>query len=189
MRRLVGSRASTRSIQVVGLVAAVLGFAALIAAVVILLNPTLGPTGFFGQFTAASASHSPKPTAAPGAGASGGVPGTPAPSIEPFVGVQGDIPDVATINGDPDLRNHVLMTDCAQTAGGWKGSGTANNTGSAPETYDIVVIFTDSLARSVTSAKTQVTVQPGATIPWTAVATYNAPAGSLCVLAGVDTQQ
>jgi hypothetical protein len=103
------------------------------------------------------------------------------------VGVQGDIPDVSTINGDPDLRNHVLMTGCSQTAGGWEGTGTANNTTPTQQTYDIVVIFTDSLARSVTSAKTQVTVQPGATQSWTAAATYNAPAGSLCVLAGVDT--
>jgi hypothetical protein len=165
----------------------VLGFVILIAAVLIFLNPAGGPAGFFSGFTSASTPHTVKPSSASAPVGPNAVPGTPAPSIEPFVGVQGDIPDVSTINGDPDLRNHVLMTGCSQTAGGWEGTGTANNTTPTQQTYEIVVIFTDSLARSVTSAKTQVTVQPGATQSWTAAATYNAPAGSLCVLAGVDT--
>ncbi len=113
---------------------------------------------------------------------------TPQPSVPAFVGVQGAIPAAASINGDPKLRNDVTMTGCEKTATGWQASGSAKDSTASPRTLAIVVIFTDAQARAITSAKTTVATTPGATAQWSAAADFTAPAGTKCVLAGVDTQ-
>jgi hypothetical protein len=169
------SAAARRRLLVGGLVA--IGIAVLAVVALVLSSSGFTASTFWG-----SATSSPTPSAS-------STQSVPAPEISspPFVGVQGPIPDAATINGDPDLRNHVTMTGCTQTANGWQGTGTAKNVSTADLTYKIVVIFTDAQARAITSAATTVTVAAGATGTWTAGTDFGAPAGVQCVLAGVDT--
>jgi hypothetical protein len=131
--------------------------------------------------TGATGHASSQPTLVPGHSS------TPAVSVPPFVGVQGDIPSATGINGDPKLRDDVAMTGCQQTSTGWQASGSAKDSTQSARSLSLVVIFTDAQARAITSAKTTVATTPGATEQWSVSATFRAPAGTKCVLAGVDT--
>jgi hypothetical protein len=169
------SAAARKRLLVGGLVA--IGVAVLAIVALVLGSSGLTASTFWGS---ATSSPTPRPSSTQS---------TPGPEISspPFVGVQGPIPDAADINGDPDLRNHVMMTGCTQTPNGWQATGTAKDVSSGPLTYKIVVIFTDAQARAITSATTTVPVAAGATGTWTAGTDFGAPAGVQCVLAGVDT--
>jgi hypothetical protein len=166
-----GGTTRRRGWATLGGILAVAGIVAVTAAAVVILIP---------RFTAALAVPSGTDAVATEIAPS------PGDSPTPFVGVQGDVPSVETINGDPDLRNDVVMAACAVASGGWQASGTANNPSSSARTLAIVVTFTDAQARAITSAKTSVTVAPGATESWSASAEFTAPAGTACVLSGVD---
>lgn len=169
------SEAARKRLLVGGLIA--IGVGVLAAVALVLSLSGMPATTFWGT---TQPSSSPSASRAPAAA-------TPETSSPPFVGVQGPIPNATDINGDPDLRNNVLMTGCTQTANGWQGSGTAKNVSSTTQTYKIVVTFTDAQARAITSATTTVTVAAGASGTWTAGTDFAAPAGVQCVLAGVDT--
>lgn len=107
---------------------------------------------------------------------------TPAPA---FGGEQGPVPDQADIADDPDLREIVLLTGCDAVDGGWGATGTAENPGASDVSYTVVVIFTDAQARNVTSSTVEIPVAAGETVDWEAVAEFDPPEGTQCVLAGV----
>lgn len=104
-----------------------------------------------------------------------------------FGGVQGEIPAMDEIANDPELRNHVRLTGCEQTSGGWSGDGTAANPTATDATYRLVILFTDAQARTVTSSTIDLPVPAGADVAWTAEAAFTPSEGTSCVLAGVAT--
>lgn len=112
----------------------------------------------------------------------------PDPSLSPppsFAGVQHALPSGTALANVPDLYKVTALTACSATPHGWKGVGTLENTGDQAITATVVVLFTDAQARDVDSATAKVQVAAGATARWTAARTFDAPAGTRCVLRAV----
>lgn len=121
---------------------------------------------------------SPPAEADPGAAAGHDVPS--------FAGVQHELPSGAALDNAPDLYEHVALTGCEATDDGWRALGTAENTSEAELTFSVLVVFTDAQARIVDSASAQVTVAPSDAGEWTAERTFEAPAGTSCVVRAVN---
>jgi hypothetical protein len=91
----------------------------------------------------------------------------------------------ASISNDVNKRKAVAIASCAPSDGGWSASGTAQNSGTSAETYNITIFFTTTQATTLDYATTSVKVSPGKTEKWTATVKFSAPKDVLCVLRGV----
>ena len=107
----------------------------------------------------------------------------PAAKVAPVY--QGKIPAAKSIGNVVTKRKAVTLAGCAATAGGWKATGTAKNTGTKSAKYTITVFFTTSKATVQSYAKTTVDVAAGSSAQWTATRAFPAAKGTLCVLRGV----
>jgi hypothetical protein len=106
----------------------------------------------------------------------------PSPTITQYPLPTGSISNDTSPNGK---RTDVAITRCAASDGGWSASGTAKNSGSSSETFDITIFFTTTQATTLNYATTSVKVSAGKTGNWTASVKFSAPKDVLCVLRGV----
>jgi hypothetical protein len=83
------------------------------------------------------------------------------------------------------LRNHIQLTSCTNTPGGWQASGMATNPAASPTVYTITVFFTTASATVIGTGATQVHVENGASQPWTVTGNFAPAPSTLCVLRGV----
>ncbi len=137
--------------------------------------------------TACSSGSNPAPTVSGSTSnpASSGSTATLGPSgaLPPGVTPQPSIP--ASVPNDVDKRKSVQITGCKSAPGGWQAIGSAKNSGSSDETYDITVFFTTTGSTVIATAQTSVTVGAGKSENWTASAEFTAADTMLCVLRGV----
>lgn len=93
----------------------------------------------------------------------------------------------SAIPNNPRLRHSITITGCSAIPGGWKASGTAVNTGSAPISYKITIFFTTPHSTVIDYADTSVTVAPGKKGTWTAQQKFATVPGMICALRGVSS--
>jgi hypothetical protein len=98
---------------------------------------------------------------------------------------QNSLPPASSIVNNIDKRKAIVVSKCSAADGGWQAAGTANNTGTAAETFAITIFFTNSHATVEDYATTNVTVKAGQTANWTATKKFTATAPTNCVLRGV----
>ena len=106
-------------------------------------------------------------------------------STSPGALAQNSLPPASSIVNNIDKRKAIVVTKCSATDGGWQAVGTANNTGSADESFAITIFFTNDHATVEDYATTSVTVKAGKSVDWTAVKKFTASNPTNCVLRGV----
>jgi hypothetical protein len=98
---------------------------------------------------------------------------------------QNSLPPASSIVNNIDKRKAIVVTKCSAADGGWQAVGTANNTGTADETFAITIFFTNDHATVEDFATTSVTVKAGKSGDWTAMKKFTASNPTNCVLRGV----
>ena len=144
----------------------------------------VGCTSSKSQGTTSSASSAPSAAVTTAATVSSSASTHPALSatITQYPLPSGSISNDTSVNGK---RTDIAITGCAAVDGGWGASGTAKNSGSSSETFDITIFFTSPGATTLDYARASVKVAAGKTESWTASAKFSAPQDVLCVLRGV----
>jgi len=103
---------------------------------------------------------------------------TPSPVVQHPL-PSGTIPNVVT------KRKAIAISGCSAVSGGWQVEGSASNSGTARQTFEITIFFTTASATVLDFARTTVTVEAGRTQKWYASANFTAPRDTVCVLRGV----
>jgi hypothetical protein len=106
-------------------------------------------------------------------------------STSPGALAQNSLPPASSIVNNIDKRKAIVVTKCSAADGGWQAVGTANNTGTADESFAITIFFTNDHATVEDYATTSVTVKAGKSVDWTAVKKFTASNPTNCVLRGV----
>lgn len=83
------------------------------------------------------------------------------------------------------LRKNVRITSCRAGDGGWTVKGTAENPGSKPVTYHLMVFFSTTSATTLAVAQTEVTVSAGKTANWSMSKQFTGDKKMNCTLVGV----